>query len=282
MDIFCWNIRGFNDSVKRRGFRKWFKKHKPIFGGLIETHVQPAKASTIVSRTLPGWSFANNYEFSDLGKIWLLWHPSVHVAVISKSLQVVTSRVKLPSLNSEFIVSMVYGSNCAIERRQLWLELEATANNPAIACSPWLILGDFNEIIATSEHSNEANIAITRGMREFRECLIRCDLSDLPYRGNSFTWTNKHVSKKLDRILVNDIWLQTFPDSLAVFGKLGISDHTPSCLFMDQFRPKQKRPFKFFAHLNQHPEFSDIIRGCWHGFAFSGSRQLATQRSLKS
>ncbi|XP_013594634.1 uncharacterized protein LOC106435521 [Brassica napus] len=267
--------------ARRRGFRKWFKKQKPIFGGLIETHVQPAKATNIVSRTLPGWSFANNYEFSDLGKIWLLWHPSVHVSVISKSLQVVTSRVKLPSFNSEFIVSVVYGSNCAIERRQLWLELEATANNPTIASSPWLILGDFNEIIATSEHTNEANIATTRGMREFRECLLRCDLSDLAYRGNSYTWTNRHVSKKLDRILVNDIWLQTFPDSLAVFGKLGISDHTPSCLFLDQFRPKQKRPFKFFAHLNQHPEFPDIIRGCWHAFNFAGSHQLSISKKLK-
>ena len=118
-------------------------------------------------------------------------------------------------------------------------------------------------------------------MRAFRECLTHCDLSDLPFRGNSFTWTNKHVSKKLDRILVHDMWLQSFPDSLAVFGKLGVSDHTPSCLFMDQLRPKQKCPFKFFAHLNQHPEFADIIRGCWHGFSFAGSRQLSISRKLK-
>ncbi|KAH0868271.1 hypothetical protein HID58_075293, partial [Brassica napus] len=99
-----------------------------------------------------------------------------------------------------FIVSVVYGSNCAIERRQLWLELEATANNPTIASSPWLILGDFNEIIATSEHTNEANIATTRGMREFRECLLRYII-----RGcwHAFNFAGSHqlsISKKLKEL----------------------------------------------------------------------------------
>ena len=62
------------------------KKNNPIFGGLIETHVQPAKAVTIVSRTLPRWFWENNYEFSDMGRIWIVWHPSVTVTVLSKSL----------------------------------------------------------------------------------------------------------------------------------------------------------------------------------------------------
>ncbi|KAL0889621.1 hypothetical protein Bca101_013604 [Brassica carinata] len=281
MDIFCWNIRGFNDSVKRRGFRKWFKKNKPIFGGLVETHVQPEKATTIVNRSLPGWSFENNYAFSNLGKIWLLWHPSVQVTVLSKSLQVISCRVKLPLISTEFIVSIVYGSNNPTERRLLWSEIESAACSSTYASSPWILLGDFNEVICLSEHSNGDNLVTTRGMREFKECLQRCDLSDLSFRGNSFTWTNSHVSKKLDRILVNDEWLQCFPDSLGIFGELGISDHAPACVFTDQLRPKQKRPFKFFAHLNQHPEFVHIIRGCWNGFSFEGSLQLCVSRKLK-
>lgn len=118
-------------------------------------------------------------------------------------------------------------------------------------------------------------------MHEFKDCLDRCELSDLQYRGNTFTWTIRRVSKKLDMILVNDVWLQSFPESLGIFGVLGISDHAPACLFMDQHRPKQKLTFKFFAHLNCHPEFMEIIRGCWHGFSFEGSRQLSISRKLK-
>lgn len=69
MDSFCWNIRGFNNSVKRRWFRKWLKLNQPIFGGLIETHVYPDNATAIINRVFPGWSFEGNYEYSDLGKI---------------------------------------------------------------------------------------------------------------------------------------------------------------------------------------------------------------------
>ena len=97
MDLFCWNIIGFNDSVKRRGFRKWLKKNKPIFGGLIETHVQLTNAATIVSRSLSGWFCDNNYDFSELGRIWIIWHSSVSVRILSKSLQLVNCLVKLPT-----------------------------------------------------------------------------------------------------------------------------------------------------------------------------------------
>lgn len=130
MDIFCWNIRGFSDPVKRRDFKKWFKFNKPIFNSLIETHASPSKATAIVNRALPGWFLECNYEFSDLGKIWPLWHPSVHAKVISKSLQYINCLVKLPFVAVEFGVSMVYGSNCTKERRLLWSELETLASSP--------------------------------------------------------------------------------------------------------------------------------------------------------
>ncbi|KAF3570744.1 hypothetical protein F2Q69_00063650 [Brassica cretica] len=94
---------------------------------------------------------------------------------------------------------------------------------------------------------------------DFKECIDECSLFDLPYCGNSFTWSNGHVSKKLDRILTNSAWLQQFPESIGVFGVPGISDHSPCCVFLDQHRPKQKRPFKFFAHLNQHEDFVEIL-----------------------
>lgn len=64
MDIFCWNIKGFNCKIKRHGFRKWLKLHKPIFGGLIETHVNSAKAAKIINGVFPGWRYECNYERS--------------------------------------------------------------------------------------------------------------------------------------------------------------------------------------------------------------------------
>ena len=57
-----------------------------LFGGIIETHVKQPKSCKLIAQTLPGWLFEDNYEFSDLRNIWVVWHPSVQVAVIRKSL----------------------------------------------------------------------------------------------------------------------------------------------------------------------------------------------------
>ena len=196
MDIFCWNIRGINNSVKRRVFRKWIRKHNPIFGCLVETHVQKDKSVAISNNILPGWSLEGNYEFSELGKIWVLWKSTVQVRIVSKSLQMISCCVKLPHHSVELGISFVYGSNCKKERRLLWEELEAAACSPQFSGLPWIIMGDFNEIISSTEHSKADQFSSRRGMRDFSECLNRCSLADLPFCGNTFTWSNSHVSKK--------------------------------------------------------------------------------------
>lgn len=60
-----------------------------------------------VNNLLPGWSFEENYAFLELGKIWLLWHPSVKVLILSKSLQQITCEVKLPEANQPFVASII-------------------------------------------------------------------------------------------------------------------------------------------------------------------------------
>ena len=187
MDLFCWNIRGLNDLVKRRGFRKWLRKNKPVFGGLLETHVQPNKAAKLLSSVPTGWNLEGNYEFSDLGKIWLIWHPTVKVQILSKSLQMVSCCVKLPHMSADLIVSFIYGSNCVQQRRLLWEEIECFSASPLLVNAPWMLLVDFNEIISTTEHSNADPFSCHREMRDFKECLQRSSLTDLPFCGEPFT-----------------------------------------------------------------------------------------------
>lgn len=246
MDIFCWNVRGFNDSIKRRSFRKWLKLNQPLFGGLVETHVSPSKSQNIVSRVFPGWFFEGNYDYSDLGKIWVIWRPSVKVTVIGKSLQMISCLVKMPFVSVEFVVSFVYASStCADSRKLLWSEVEDLASSPVVVDKPWTVLGDFNQTLLPHEHST-ASVYSSSGMRDLNHCLTSSSLTDLPYCGNTFTWTSKHenglVAKKLDRIVVNDEWLLSFPNSIAVFGEPGFSDHSPCCVFLDSNMPKQKNP----------------------------------------
>lgn len=101
-------------------------------------------------------------------------------------------------------------------------------------------------------------------MRDFKECLTRSFLTDLHFCGNNFIWSNNSISKKLELFLINDECMRSFPDPIGVFGEPGISDHSPFCVFIDQFKPKQKTPFKFYSHLNLHENFSDLTKSCWN------------------
>lgn len=143
-DSFCWNLRGLNKFSHRSGLRKWFRKNTPLFGGLLETHVKEIKMNKFVPENFPGWSSVANYGFSPLGKIWIIWHPSLLVNVISISLQMITVEVTWPSSLCKVFISVVYASNDVGQRSELWKEITALATSFGFNTKPWLVLGDFN------------------------------------------------------------------------------------------------------------------------------------------
>lgn len=72
-----------------------------------------------ISELMHGWSLEDNYSFSNLGKIWVLWHHTVKVVIIAKSLQMITCEVMLPDMQEWIVVSIVYASNDEAERKDL-------------------------------------------------------------------------------------------------------------------------------------------------------------------
>lgn len=122
-NLYCWNVRDFNVYSHRCGFKKRIRGKKSLFGGLIETHVKQPKMMKFVNSLLPGWSFEENYGYSDLGKIWILWHPSVKVVVRFKSLQMISCEVLLPEAQDWIVVSIIYAANEEGLRRDLWVDL---------------------------------------------------------------------------------------------------------------------------------------------------------------
>lgn len=284
-EIFCWNVRGFNDTSHRSGFKKWIKKNKNLFGGIIKTHVKLNKVSKFVSQVLPGWSYEDNYDYSELGKIWVVWHPTVRVSIIKKSLQMITCKVLLPSASSYVIISVVYASNFEAVRKELWNEICEVSSYCGDRGSPWMVLGDFNQILDPQEHSTSISLNVNSSIRDFRDCLANSDLADLNYRGNLFTWWNKNVAspvaKKLDRILVNDDWISMFPSSFASFGAPDFSDHASAGVIMNLCGVRQKRSFKFYNFLLQNQDFLPLICLNWFSFNVVGSSMLRLSRKLK-
>ncbi|KAG7552255.1 Reverse transcriptase domain [Arabidopsis thaliana x Arabidopsis arenosa] len=251
-----------------------------------QTHVKQPKEKKFINELMPGWFFDENYAFSVLGKIWVLWDPSVQVVVVSKSLQMITCEVLLPDSLSWIVVSIVYASNDEGSRKDLWKEMVLLATSSVVEGRPWMVMGDFNQTLNPEDHSANMSLNIGRKIREFRSCLLACDLFDLVFKGNTYTWWNKSgsrpVAKKLDRILVNDEWNSLFPAAFAVFGEPDFSDHASCEVVLEAAVQKIKRPFRFFNFLLKNSDFIGLIRQHWYSLNITGSAMFRVSKKLKS
>ncbi|XP_019089122.1 PREDICTED: uncharacterized protein LOC109125204 [Camelina sativa] len=132
-------------------------------------------------------------------------------------------------------------------------------------------MGDFNETLDLSEHSHlDGQPAVTDGMRDFQSVVNYCSFADLAAHGPLFTWSNKRVndliSKKLDRVMVNDSWLLSFPTSYSVFEAGGCSDHMRCRIELTAGAGtpcSRQKPFKFVNAITSLPEFKPFVSEAW-------------------
>lgn len=104
--------------------------------------------------------------------------------------------------------------------------------------TPWLMSGDFNEVLLQCE--KEGGEARSQAcMDRFRSALEDCEMVDLGYPGDAFTWRNnnhssvRYIRERLDRAAVNTEWRTHFADVRMRNGNHYHSDHRPVIITMD-------------------------------------------------
>lgn len=72
--------------------------------------------------------------------------------------------------------------------------------------APWVIRGDFNEVLQESEKRGGVGCDFNN-LSAFRDCLDINGLRDIDSKGYSFTWSNKRlegfIEERLDRFVAN-------------------------------------------------------------------------------
>ncbi|KAJ0256894.1 hypothetical protein HA466_0078550 [Hirschfeldia incana] len=229
-----------------------------------------ANSISILSVLGPSWKLIANYQYSDLGKVWLVYKDPIKVQFLFADYQSITVKI-LPPESLPFYFTAVYASNELEERRQLWISLKDTAVAFDLTSNPWMVCGDFNEILDPRESSNPSIITSTRAMREFGSCLSDIGLFDLASQGPNFSWSNHRpsdpIGKKIDRCLVNDLWQLSFPKGFCSFEPPEFSDHTPCHIRLTSAKPDfGTRSFMFPSYLIKLPSFVPTIKDCWLQF----------------
>ncbi|XVF41400.1 hypothetical protein PTKIN_Ptkin01aG0277200 [Pterospermum kingtungense] len=182
---------------------------------------------SILKRYFPDWSCIHNYEEAYNGRIWFLWKCPFQVQHVASSSQSITCLVKYHQ--KQFCFTAIYGANDGITRRHLWSHLQLLYSD--LHNNPWMLAGDYNIIADPSESSN-SGCSFDGEMHEFNDYRVRLSLMDHVFDGPVFTWKNNQdesfLTKKLDRVLVNDVWYMNFPCSSVEFLSPEISDHCPA------------------------------------------------------
>ncbi|XP_023637566.1 uncharacterized protein LOC111830212 [Capsella rubella] len=251
--------------------KKWVGENEFQFGCLLETRVKERKAQWLGDQLLRDWTMLTNYEFNCRGRIWIMWRDTARLTPFFKSAQLVTCSVQLQGQEGEFFCSFIYASNCPAERKELWRDLRDHCDSTIIRNKPWMIFGDFNVTLAMVEHSRvDVTPEITAAMRDFQEVVNDCSLQDMSFQGPLYTWCNKReddlIMKKLDRVMVNDKWLQAFPHAYNVFDAGGCSDHL-RCRIMikgdNDNAVRSRKLFKFVNVLTEMEEFKPLVENYW-------------------
>lgn len=107
-------------------------------------------------------------------------------------------------------------------------------------------------------------------MKDFRECLSRCELFDLGYVGQRYTWSNGRAGEqrtklRLDRIVASESWMDIFSEASVHHVSMSISDHCLLSLFLHRRQPRKpaRKRFFFEAMWVREAGCREIIEEVW-------------------
>lgn len=119
-------------------------------------------------------------------------------------------------------------------------------------------------------------------MARFREVLEREGLFDLRWRGDKFTWSNKHhvdetfTKERIDRAVANLKWKDIFKEGWVEVLAARCSDHRPLLLCMNQESATEWRRMRLFRHektgLSRKTE--EVFKRVWNERSVEGDTPM--------
>ncbi|KAF7815045.1 ribonuclease H [Senna tora] len=162
-----------------------------------------------------------------------------------------------------FIFTCVYGHPKAAQRWNLWNYLQQKSTQ---VTSPWIIMGDFNQVLTSSE--NLSRCTSLKEADQLRNLVDSTDLIDLQAQGNWYTWHNgrlgdEAVWERLDKCFCNIDWLEKFPHTNILSLASVCSDHSPLVVRMYECIPHRHRPFRFEAMWLLDDGCEKVVTDAW-------------------
>ena len=278
--LLSWNVRGVNESRKRKVIKSVVRKQKVDLFCIQETKIQLMSESVVRSlgsgRFLE-WKALN--ACGSAGGMLICWDKRV-LELLEWEVGQFSLSCRFKTLENGVIWAFtgVYGPFTRLEREGLWEEVGAIRG---IWEGPWCLGGDFNITLAQGERNRQGRI--TSAMRRFAEVVDDLGLVDIQLHGGAFTWTgglNNMSRACLDRFLVSPCWLDQFSRVCQRRLPRPISDHFPVLLEGGSWS-RGPAPFRFENMWFKVEGFKELIRNWWQETVVRGSASFRLSEKLK-
>ncbi|XP_062093866.1 uncharacterized protein LOC133799893 [Humulus lupulus] len=260
--ILSWNIRGLNKVNKQISVQEMLRKNKIGISGLLETKLRGNKIDEFMGHRFPNWDYFSSPNTE--GRLLILWRKGIaKVSILEDSSQLVHCQVKLIGLQNIFYVTFVYGFNSVESRRSLWYNLARIS----LTIKAWPVLGDFNAPFSGDDRSGGCSISSVELVDPIG-WKTNAKMEAIKSTGSYFTWTNNQeglarIFSKNDHALINEEWLDYFPNCLAVFNWDVVSDHCSCIVSIIPLETIGTKLFRFYNFWASHPEFIQVVLNSW-------------------
>lgn len=248
MNILCWNVHDICSPITYRILQDIRKDKNPDILAILE----PCCSGSSTEKIIKQLHFSDSHRVEArgfAGGIWVLWKDKCNIDIVQSNSQYIHCCV-----NKSWFVTFIYGSLQHQPWMLLWNRLARLADN---ILGPWLVMGDFNNLLLPSEKvgSNRFNM---KHASEFQQMMDAAGLQELGFSGNRFTFKRGRLQERLDKTLANTEWCLTFTDFQIEHLFQNGSDHCP--LFLRNTRSSYvPMAFKSRAAWQEEGDFKRML-----------------------
>ena len=244
-----------------RRLKEFKSKNSPDIMFLMETKRQDEAVFDLYK----GSDFVYHYTVPPVGLsggLALSWKKEIKLEVLFSSANVIDTKLQIN--DKTVFVSFIYGAPQQGDRAKYWEDLSVLGDQRE---SPWLLTGDFNDLLDNSEKVG-GPLRWEGSFLAFRNFVSKNGLWDLQFSGNSLSWRgtrySHHIKSRLDRAMANLAWFEQFPSGRSEYLRFEGSDHRPLLTHLDQNLIKKKGVFRFDRRLRENPEIRQLVEETWN------------------
>ncbi|KAL0928380.1 hypothetical protein M5K25_000257 [Dendrobium thyrsiflorum] len=241
-----WNVRGIGCTSTRLRVKNLCRIHNIPLLVLLE----PLIANDKLLSTAKFLGFKHSVSN-------VFWKDYVRVDIIGDFTQVMHYNIEL--FNYQCCASFVYTATSRHTRQILWEQL---SHFHTLCILPWFVGGDFNTISNPSERLGGAS-QIYQSMEDFNNVIMDCNLLDIGFSGDRFTWHRGHLWQRLDRVLFNDLWINSCESTNVFHLSRTLSDHSPLLINIKPMQLNFLAQFRFQNMWMLHDNFMEVVKTNW-------------------